>query len=226
MAIKKGILEKGSPVLDFGCGDLYAGLFGVLTSVLWTGTYVGLDDDLPSSRLAEWEKRGAGPGQTVLVHETKIDLDVGDELPLPPVDKHPLKQVAVAFAVNTLSRCVNRARVVQDLKRVASSVVVVGGCDTTDLDAWEFQQVGEHYGREDPEAWGIWFDHRAESYYRRRAAFPESVSGYFATEKGGRDAFFGQQLGVCQYCGQIDFTAKSQFGCAKCGKPNAVRRKA
>lgn len=213
LSVRHGILDRKMPVLDVGCRNPYKGLWRALYEINWQGAYVGLDATLPRDAVEAWQsKQDADPNGHGIILRTHPILD--GELPLPPTDRHPFKEVGVAFCVNTdLSETL-----ITDLKRVAAQITVVGTATEQQLTTWDFQIVGYDERKSPPICWGIWLDEKAESRKRQKNLRPNTTVGHFATGNGT----YGRKLGLCKTCQKPDLSGQSSFTCVHCGAPNRI----
>lgn len=229
-AIKRGVMEKDSVVLDVGCRSPKNGMFHMLYKRIgWRGQYVGVGSNIPPEYAKIWNdahledpKKNPVSLRPFSLEMTREQLLAGKGLPFPPNSTHPYKEIAVAFCIDALKSVKAKDVLMQDIKGVATQIVVVGGVTEQDLDRWEFQFTG-HLNMEGVDEWiGIWYDDRALRRYRIKNAIPDTTIGHFAAKD--RRGMYPQLLGVCRNCGQPDMTNKSRFGCVHCGHDNTVRR--
>lgn len=226
-AVIRGVLNMANPVLDVGCLNPYRGIYAALRQdILWNGQYIGIDGAFDAKTVKAFDgHRDNLANHDVMLKAVDLNLEEGATLPFPPVEIHPKKMIGAAFLVGTLGRSdiTEKRALVDDCKRIAAQVVIMGGVDYAELDRMEFPIQFSHTIDGEPETCGIWLDEAAKKVRQRRDAIPDTVIGQFAATNART---LGQRLGVCQKCGTPDPTARSKFECAKCGEITTVRRKA
>jgi len=231
----RGILKKETPIFDVGCRNPYIGMwFTLRRDFNWAGTYYGMDATIPRQAVQEWERKRRliqDHGKNFKMWSRALEvgrdewLTWGGRVVIPPTSGDPHKPFGVAFAVDTLGRVKERERLVAEMKRVAASVVIVGGATGAEMNAWDFQNIGTTELPDGHVAIGVWLDLRAEDYRRHISVVPKLTAGWFSHKdprgQGGM-AMYGRHLGVCQKCGKPDVTGRSRFECAFCGAPNNI----
>ena len=229
LAVQRGILGKTDPVLDVGCRNPYVGVYYSLRKdLLWNGPYWGIDETLPRRAVETWRQRSsesAAHKRSVTLIGRPFDLEDAF-LPFPPTGENPRKYISTAFLIDTLGSARNPERILRECRRVAASVVVVGGVTGDQLERWDFQIIHSYPTEGETTHAGVFLDLRAEERRRLKDAFPEKAMGFFSLKDKRGQGMFPQVIGICQGCGKPDATGKSRFGCVYCGHDNTVRRKA
>lgn len=205
LSIQQGIMGvlRYNPVLDVGCRDPYVGLYGRLRKFGWHGQYIGIDDRIPRSAVVAY-------ADDIILRSCSLE----GRLPFPPSPRHPLKEIAAAYCLQTMRRVQNQEALMLEMRRVACQVLVVGGVTEKQLRTWDCQKIGYVDLGGLPQVYGLWFNRWAEDVRRRMERWPVAADGFFmGTPRPKR-------LYCCRKCGEIDYTGAQKFPCGHCGHEN------